>query len=71
MPIEPEQQKNLRASVINRFRRVAVAPLQERKFPVGPPSAKELGYERAANFVGYSRGTGVCEESVDERNWWE
>jgi len=33
--------------VIDRFRWVATAPDQERKFPVGPESAKKLGYEPA------------------------
>jgi SAM-dependent methyltransferase len=35
---------DLRASVIDRFRRVATAPDQERKFPIGPESAKRLSY---------------------------
>ncbi len=47
MPIESEQPENLRASVIDRFRRVAIAPDQERRFPVGPESAKRLGYQVA------------------------
>jgi hypothetical protein len=47
MPIESEQPENLRASVIDRFRRVAIAPDQERKFPIGPESAKKLGYAPA------------------------
>lgn len=38
---------DLRASVIDRFRKVATVPDQERKFPVGPESAKKLGYEPA------------------------
>jgi len=33
--------------VIDRFRSVAIAPDQERKFPVGSESAKKLGYEPA------------------------
>jgi ubiquinone/menaquinone biosynthesis C-methylase UbiE len=33
--------------VIDRFRRVATAPDQERKFPLGPASAKRLGYDPA------------------------
>ncbi len=45
MPTQSQQPEDLRASVINRFRRVAIAPHQERKFPVGPMSAKKLGYE--------------------------
>ncbi len=45
MPTESQQPDNLRASVIDRFRRVAMKPDQERKFPVGSESAKRLGYE--------------------------
>src|SRR5450631_1420141 len=47
MPIECERPDNLRASVIGRFSRIATTPNQERKFPVGPESAKKLGYEPA------------------------
>jgi len=47
MPTESQQPANLRASVIDRFRKVAIAPDQERKFPVGSESAKRLGYEPA------------------------
>jgi len=47
MPTESQQPANVRASVKDRFRRVAIAPDQERKFPVGPESAKKLGYEPA------------------------
>jgi SAM-dependent methyltransferase len=47
MPIESEQPENLRASVIDRFSRIASTPNQERNFPVGPESAKKLGYEPA------------------------
>ena len=45
MPTESHQAKILRASVINRFRRVATIPGQEQRFPVGPGSARRLGYE--------------------------
>jgi arsenite methyltransferase len=45
MPHEAPQPDNLRTSVIDRFRKVAIIPDQERKFPVGPESAKRLGYE--------------------------
>lgn len=38
---------DLRPSVIERFTRLATAPGQERKFPVGPGSAKKLGYDAA------------------------
>jgi SAM-dependent methyltransferase len=41
------QPADLRYSVIERFRRIAVAPVQEPKFPVGPASAKRLGYNIA------------------------
>ena len=47
MPSKSQQPAYLRASVIDRFRRVAIAPDQERKFPVGPESAKKLGYDPA------------------------
>ena len=47
MPTKAPQRDVLRASIIDRFRRVANAPEQERKFPVGPDSAKRLGYEPA------------------------
>ena len=45
MPTQTQQADNLRASVIDRFRKVATAPDQETKFPVGPESAKKLGYD--------------------------
>lgn len=36
---------NIRAEVVERFTRIAHAPQQEEKFPVGPASAKTLGYD--------------------------
>jgi arsenite methyltransferase len=45
MPTQSQQPDNLRASVIGRFRQVAIAPDQEWKFTVGPESAKKLGYD--------------------------
>jgi SAM-dependent methyltransferase len=39
--------EDLRASVIDRFRSVATEPYQERTFPIGPESAKRLGYDAA------------------------
>jgi SAM-dependent methyltransferase len=45
MPHVAPRSEGLRASVIERFRRVATAPDQERKFPVGPESARGLGYD--------------------------
>jgi len=48
MPTESQPAKILRASVIDRFRRVATIPGQEQKFPVGPESARRLGYEECA-----------------------
>ena len=45
MPTQTQQPDNLRASVIYRFRKVAIAPDQETKFSVGPESAKKLGYD--------------------------
>ncbi len=47
MPTTAPRWDDLRASVIDRFRKVATAPDQERKFPVGPMSAKRLGYDPA------------------------
>src|SRR5271165_5685407 len=47
MPKDAAHPNALRASVIDRFRRLAIAPDQERKFPVGSESAKKLGYEPA------------------------
>jgi len=44
MTINAQQPDDLRASVTDRFGRVADAPAQERKFPVGPESAQRLGY---------------------------
>ena len=42
-----QQPSDLRASVIDRFSRIATTPDQERKFPVGHESAKKLGYDPA------------------------
>jgi hypothetical protein len=39
MAIESEQPGALRATVIDRFSRIATTPDQERKFSVGPESA--------------------------------
>ena len=47
MPTRNSQEGVLRSAVIDRFRSVATAPVQERKFPIGPASAKKLGYDRA------------------------
>jgi arsenite methyltransferase len=47
MPTQPQQLDNLPASVIDRFSRIATTPNEERKFPVGPESAKRLGYQVA------------------------
>ena len=44
MSTESQQPAKLRASVEDRFRRVAREPDRERKLPVGPESAKRLGY---------------------------
>jgi SAM-dependent methyltransferase len=45
MPPIPPNPDDLRASVIERFTLVAKSPDQETKFPVGPQSAKRLGYD--------------------------
>jgi len=47
MSTQAQQPDDLRASVIARFGRVATEPAQERKFPIGPESAKRLGYDAA------------------------
>ncbi len=41
----PEQAEEIRAAVEQRFAQVARSPGQEQKFPVGPASAKTLGYD--------------------------
>jgi len=40
----PENTAEIRAAVEQRFAQVACSPEQEQKFPVGPASAKTLGY---------------------------
>jgi SAM-dependent methyltransferase len=40
-----ENAEEIRAAVGQRFAQVARSPEQERKFPVGPASAKKLGYD--------------------------
>jgi arsenite methyltransferase len=41
----PDTTDAIRAAVNERFTQVARSPGQERKFPVGPASAKKLGYD--------------------------
>src|SRR5438128_452800 len=41
----PTTAEEIHAAVEQRFAQVARQPEQERKFPVGPASAKKLGYE--------------------------
>ena len=41
----PTTAEEIRAAVEQRFAQVARSPDQERKFPVGPASAKKLGYD--------------------------
>ena len=41
----PTTAEEIRAAVEQRFAQVARSPEQERKFPVGPASAKKLGYD--------------------------
>lgn len=45
MPHAMPTPEDLRASVIDRFARIAVAPAEERRFPVGPESARRVGYD--------------------------
>jgi arsenite methyltransferase len=47
MPHATPTSHDLRASVIDRFRKVATAPAGERKFPVGSESARRFGYAAA------------------------
>jgi SAM-dependent methyltransferase len=44
-PTRPDTPDAIRAAVEQRFAQVARSPKQERKFPVGPASAKKLGYD--------------------------
>ena len=44
---ENDQQEDLRSSIISRFTAIAVAPDREQRFPIGPDSAKRLGYDAA------------------------
>jgi arsenite methyltransferase len=39
--------EDLRSAIIDRFGAIATAPERERRFPVGPDSAKRLGYDAA------------------------
>lgn len=41
----PETPDAIRAAVEQRFTQIARSPEQEKKFPVGPDSAKKLGYD--------------------------
>jgi arsenite methyltransferase len=41
----PKNAEAIRAAVERRFAQVARSPGQEQKFPVGPTSAKKLGYD--------------------------
>lgn len=45
MPTRDPLRDVLRVSVIDRFTLVAKSPEPETKFPVGPQSAKRLGYD--------------------------
>ena len=40
-----ETQDHIRAEIKQRFVKLALAPQEEQKFPVGPTSAKRLGYD--------------------------
>ena len=42
-----ERQDRIRAEIQQRFVKVALCPQGEKKFPVGPASAKRLGYDAA------------------------
>jgi hypothetical protein len=66
----PEQ---IRAEIKRRFVKLAVAPQDERKFPVGPPSAKRLGYNAQeidslpASVTGSFAGVGNLGRGRDSR----
>jgi hypothetical protein len=47
MPLGVASPIHVRASVIDRFGKLAMAPDQERRFPVGPENASRLGYDVA------------------------
>ena len=47
MSNEFQRAADLRDSVVDRFGKIATAPDQDQKFPVGPDSAKRLGYDAA------------------------
>lgn len=47
MPYAAPTPDGLRMSVMDRFRKVATAPAREQRFPVGPESARRLGYTAA------------------------
>ena len=47
MPSNIPHPDDLRASVIARFRAVALTPAGEKGFPIGPATAKRLGYDAA------------------------
>lgn len=47
MPHATPTPDDLRTSLIDRFRMAATTPASERKFPVGPESARRLGYDAA------------------------
>jgi arsenite methyltransferase len=42
-----DNSNDIKAAVKNRFVRLALAPQEEEKFPVGPASARRLGYDPA------------------------
>ena len=48
----PTNAEEIRAAVEQRFAQVARSPEQERTFPVGPASAKMLGYDPLVRAVG-------------------
>lgn len=47
MPHDVPSPDDVRASVIDRFARIALTPEEERRFPLGPDSARRLGYDTA------------------------
>jgi len=76
----PTTAEDIRAAVEQRFGQVAVSPEQERKFPVGPTSAKKLGYDPeeidalpilvTESFCGVGYPLGLGKVSVPAKKCW-
>jgi SAM-dependent methyltransferase len=60
MPHDTPAPEDLRASVRDRFGRIAAAPGEERTFPVGPESARRLGYDAEVDALPASLTESFC-----------